>query len=246
MNSATDLARMVPGFEFLQGLLKNASAGLPSMGQWIAPTLDPAELDKRIQELKTVHFWLEQNGRLMAATIQAMEVQRMTLATLQGMNVPLVDLTNALKIKLPDSLMPKAAAADDAEDDEDRAAPEAAAPARGQPARQGAAGEAAPAAVVDPLQWWGALTQQFTQLAAQAVKDGPADAARSLADAMAKGTMDTASSALHRGTGASADPAASPAASKGAARKTAARKTAAPKTSARKAAVAPASRARKR
>ena len=135
MNSATDLARMVPGFDFLQGLLKNASAGLPSMGQWIAPTLDPAELDKRIQELKTVHFWLEQNARLMAATIQAMEVQRMTLATLQGMNVPLVDLTNALKIKLPDSLMPKAAAADEAEDEED--APEAAAPARSQPARQG-------------------------------------------------------------------------------------------------------------
>ena len=239
MNSATDLARMVPGFDFLQGLLKNASAGLPSMGQWIAPTLDPAELDKRIQELKTVHFWLEQNARLMAATIQAMEVQRMTLATLQGMNVPLVDLTNALKIKLPDSLMPKAAAADEAEDEED--APEAAAPASSQPARQGTASEAAPAAVVDPLQWWGALTQQFTQLAAQAVKDGPADAARSLADAMVKGTMDAASSALHRATGASADPAASSAASKGAARKTAARKTVA-----RQADSAPASRARKR
>ena len=54
MTGVPDLARMVPGFDFLQGLLKNAGAGVPSMGQWIAPTLNPEELEKRIQELKTV------------------------------------------------------------------------------------------------------------------------------------------------------------------------------------------------
>jgi hypothetical protein len=54
---------MVPGFEFLQGLFKNAGAGLPHIGQWVAPTLDPEELEKRIQELKTVQFWLEQNAK---------------------------------------------------------------------------------------------------------------------------------------------------------------------------------------
>ena len=68
MTGATDLARMVPGFDFLQGLLKNASSGLPNMGQWVAPTLNPEELEKRIQELKTVHFWLEQNAKLLATT----------------------------------------------------------------------------------------------------------------------------------------------------------------------------------
>lgn len=250
MNSATDLARMVPGFDFLQGLLKNASAGLPSMGQWIAPTLDPAELEKRIQELKTVHFWLEQNARLLATTIQAMEVQRMTLATLHGMNVPLADLTEALKIKLPDGLMPKAVAPTaDADEDEDQDEP-AAGPASVNPARRAAAAAAAaPAAapaVVDPLQWWGALTQQFTELAAQAVKDGPADAARSLADAMVKGTMDTASSALKMATGAPAGAAAQGAAKR--ARQPAGKSTAprAAKTGARKSAATPAARARKR
>ena len=53
MAGTNDLANMVPGFEFLQGLFKSAGAGLPSFGQWVAPTLDPEELDKRIQELKT-------------------------------------------------------------------------------------------------------------------------------------------------------------------------------------------------
>jgi hypothetical protein len=99
MSAAADFTRHVPGFDFLQGLLKNAGAGLPNVGQWIAPTLDPAELDKRIQELKTVQFWLEQNARLLATTIQALEVQRMTLATLKGMNLPLAELKESLTIK---------------------------------------------------------------------------------------------------------------------------------------------------
>ena len=103
MAGATDLAKLVPGFEFLQGLMQNAGASLPGMSQWIAPTLNPEELDKRIQELKTVQFWLEQNARLLATTIQALEVQRMTLSTLQSMNLPMADLRDALKINLPGS-----------------------------------------------------------------------------------------------------------------------------------------------
>ena len=101
MTGAHDLARMVPGFDFLEGLMKNAGAAVPAMGQWIAPTLDPEVLDKRIGELRTVQFWLEQNARLLATTIQALEVQRMTLSTLQTMNLPLSELSEALRIKTP-------------------------------------------------------------------------------------------------------------------------------------------------
>ena len=100
---------MVPGFDFLQGLVKNAGAAMPGVGQWIAPTLDPEELDKRINDLKTVQFWLEQNARMLATTIQALEVQRMTLSTLKTMNVSFGDLTEALKIRMP-AETPRAAA----------------------------------------------------------------------------------------------------------------------------------------
>ncbi len=56
--------------------------------------VDPAELDKRIGELRTVQYWLEQNARMLAATIQALEVQRMTLTTLKTMNVPMGELAS--------------------------------------------------------------------------------------------------------------------------------------------------------
>lgn len=49
------------------------------------PTTNPQELERRIAELKTVQFWLEQNTRALAATVQMLEVQKLTLATLHGM-----------------------------------------------------------------------------------------------------------------------------------------------------------------
>ncbi|MEW6704401.1 MAG: PhaM family polyhydroxyalkanoate granule multifunctional regulatory protein [Pseudomonadota bacterium] len=193
MAETPSFTKLVPGFEFLQGLVKNAGAALPSIGQWIAPTLNPEELEKRIEELRTVQFWLEQNARMLAATIQALEVQRMTLSTLQTMNVQVEDLRESLKIKMP----PAASAAPGAE-----ASTAAAAPATKAPARKGAAKKAAaaPAAatppVVDPVQWWGALTKQFAQLASTAMKDSATDAARNLATAMVKQSFDAAGQTL--------------------------------------------------
>ena len=163
MAAAHDFSNMVPGFDFLQGLVKNASSALPSLGQWVAPTLDPEELGKRIEELKTVQFWLEQNARMIGTTVQALEVQRMTLTTLKTMNVQVADLAEAFKLKDP-APAPKPAPAP--------APKSASAPA---PAPAPAASGAAGPGVVDPMQWWGALTQQFTQLAAQALKERPAD-----------------------------------------------------------------------
>jgi hypothetical protein len=46
------------------------------------------------------------------------------------------------------------------------------------------------------MQWWGALTQQFSELAAQALKDGAQDGARGLAGAVVKQSVDAAGSAL--------------------------------------------------
>jgi hypothetical protein len=193
MNTPVDLARMVPGFDFLQGLMKTAGTGLPNMGQWIAPTLNPEELDKRIQELKTVQFWLDQNAKLLGTTIQALEVQRMTLSTLQGMNLPMADLAEALKIK------PRAAEPSPAQGPAPSQTAKSRKPPAGKAAPSPAAKKAAAVApAVDPVQWWGALTQQFTELAAQAMKDTGTDAAKHLATNLVKQSVDTASSALKK------------------------------------------------
>ena len=177
MTDASSFTKMVPGFDFLQSLVKNAGSALPGIGQWVAPTLDPAELEKRIGELKTVQFWLEQNARMLSATIQALEVQRMTLSTLKTMNVQMGDLRETLKIKTPGGFA--ATAADAA------TTGEAAAPAKKKAATR-------PGDAVDPMQWWGALTSQFTQLATNAMKDSATDAAKGMAANIVKQSFDAA------------------------------------------------------
>jgi hypothetical protein len=160
MASMNPLGNKVPGFDFLQGLAKSAGAALPGMNAWIAPTLDPEELEKRIEELRTVQFWLEQNAKLIGASIQALEVQRMTLSTLKSLNVRVGDLGEAMKIKMPG---------------DDSAAKDGSAASTRSPSKAGSTGADAPAGLVDPMQWWGALTQQFSELASQAVKGSGAE-----------------------------------------------------------------------
>ena len=181
-DASQNFSKLVPGFDFLQGLVKNAGSALPSIGQWVAPTLNPEELEKRIEELRTVQFWLEQNARMLAATIQALEVQRMTLSTLKTMNVPLAQLRESIKVR--ESAPPPAAPA------------VAAKPVR-KPARKASPAETATPAV-DPMQWWGALTKQFTQLAATAMKDSAGEAAKSLAGSMVKQSFDAAEQTLKK------------------------------------------------
>jgi hypothetical protein len=216
MSVTTDFTKMMPGFDFLQSLMKGAGAGLPGMNQWVAPTLDPDELEKRIGDLRTVQFWLEQNARILAATVQTLEVQRLTLTTLKTMNLPLADISESLRIKLPDPPAPPPAAAPAPAPmfrmPEPEPAPEPAAP-EPQPAET-----AAPAAaVVDPMAWWGALTQQFTELAAKAMKDVRADAAA--AAEAAAGVPGTPPAAARKAVGKVAKKAARKTAKRAAAKK---------------------------
>lgn len=207
-DATSPFSSIVPGFEFLQNLMKNAGQAMPSLGQWVAPTLDPEEINKRIDELKTVQFWLEQNARMLAATVQALEVQRMTLSTLKSMNVRVQDLHEALKVKTPaagaafatsGTASKSAAAESEAEDD-------------------------APTGVVDPMQWWGALTKQFTQLATEAIKDSSAHAAQVAENAAQVARMAKLKPVGEPPAAASSAEADEPAAAKKPARKAAARR----------------------
>lgn len=96
MSQSPDMSsfgKFIPGFEFLQTMAKQNANGaspsassIPNLGSWMAPTLNEEEISKRIDELKAVSYWLDQNAAALKATIQALEVQKMTLATLKGMN----------------------------------------------------------------------------------------------------------------------------------------------------------------
>jgi hypothetical protein len=226
--------KFVPGFDFLQNLAKGTAqtqAAMPSLSNWVAPTLNVEELDKRISELKAVGFWLDQNAKALAATIQALELQKMTLATLKGMNFNMADLASALKLKPGEAAADSAAAAPGSMAGaatqavaKARARKKSAAPGNG-PADQPAAG------VVDPLQWWGALTQQFQEIAAgamrEAAKNPAGDAAREMAGGVTGKAMQAATEMASAFTGntngKSAAAGKKPAAAKKTARKTGAR-----------------------
>ncbi|HEX7888865.1 MAG TPA: PhaM family polyhydroxyalkanoate granule multifunctional regulatory protein [Ramlibacter sp.] len=171
-NTPFGFAKFVPGFDFLQNIAKGATniPQLPNLSNWIAPTLNVEELEKRISELKAVHFWLDQNGKALGATIQALEVQKMTLATLQGMNFNMGEVANALKLKTAETLAGGVQKAGDPAGKVSGAAEalKRKAEAKAKPAAGSGNGAAAP---VDPMQWWGALTQQFQEIAANAMKD---------------------------------------------------------------------------
>ena len=235
--SSTDTSgfgKFVPGFDFLQNLAKGAGGGasaaaMPNLSQWLVPSLNVEDLEKRIEELKHVQFWLEQNSRALSATIQALEVQKMTMATLKGMNftmgMPGASAAPAAAASASGWPMPPAAAK---AEPAPAPAPEPAAPAA----------EDKPAAgVVDPLQLWGSLTQQFQTIAANAFKEVSDKVAA--APGMVK---EAAKKAAAAGKAATSKAAPANASAKAPAKKAAAKKAPAKKAPARKAAAAPARR----
>ena len=189
-NSPFDFGNMMPGFDFLKQMASKSPASnpfMPNAGSWITPTLSVEELDKRINELKTVKMWLENNARLIDATVQAMQVQKMTLATLKTMNVNLADISKSFtgggtsagsrssaksstsrnKTEFDLGQKPKAAAK--------TAAPK---PAAAKSAAAEQEPEANALAVQNAMQFWNGLTQQFGQITEQVLQDSKAAAAQ--------------------------------------------------------------------
>ena len=164
----------IPGFDFLQSLarqatgvapgLQPAASAMPSLGHWVAPTFSVEEIEKRIHDLRAVEFWLDQNAKALAATIQALEVQKMTLATLENMNLSLKDVAESFKIK-PETVQAQAA-------------PRAAKAAEPPVQQADESAQAGSKTGVDPMQWWNSLTEQFTTIATSAVQDMAGQAAK--------------------------------------------------------------------
>ena len=195
-----DFSKFVPGFDFLKQITQ--PRGLtPSPAQWVAPTVDPEEIQRRIDELKTVQFWLEQNTTALKATIQALEVQKMTLTTLRTMNVGLTDMAQVFQQGMADTMSsvtqavsagarqpdadfstpaePAAAAssvgatpgASFGASPEESAAGEPSAPAEDAAAQPQGGTEALHAAFAQAGQWWAGMLQTFQSIAQQAQAD---------------------------------------------------------------------------
>lgn len=67
-------------FEMFRRLWGPLGVPLPGMSM---PTLDPAEVEKRLAELRSVEAWLNLNLNMIKFSIQGLELQKATLQSMQ-------------------------------------------------------------------------------------------------------------------------------------------------------------------
>jgi len=159
------------------------SMSVPGMGMpgITAPTMSVEELDKKISDLKAVEAWLNLNTSMLRGSIQALEVQRGTIATLKSMGASLaaaitqpgasektvfesVPYASAFFQQATPAPAPKPAPAP-------APAPEPAAAAPDD------AGKQAAAQLANPSAWWNLLQDQFKQAVSTAMSPDAASAA---------------------------------------------------------------------
>src|SRR5258708_21627331 len=138
-----------------------AAGGSPSlsmMSDMMAPLTNVEELDKRITDMRAVEQWLKLNLNMLQSAIQALEVQRATLATLRAfgafaqasMSRPAAEPASTPSWMHPPAASPASAAAQNrAPETETSAADET--------------GEASAAPAFDTSAWWNLLPAQFNQ-----------------------------------------------------------------------------------
>jgi hypothetical protein len=155
VNAVTDTLDFVKN---LWGSMSVPGIGIPGMA---TPTLSVEDLDKKIADLKAVEAWLNVNVSMLRGSIQALEVQRGTIATLKSMGAA---LSNAVKQPGADEKSVLAAAPYASAF---FAQPAAEPVAKVQPEPQSAPPAAAPMA--NPALWWNLLQDQFKQAVSTAM-----------------------------------------------------------------------------
>lgn len=164
-----------------------------------APTLSVEELDKKINDLKAVESWLNLNMSMLRGSIQALEVQRDTIATLKSVGASLASGVSDKSIfdanPYASAFFHHAREADKAQASaptRSSAPTPAPAPAPAPEARteQAKPGED-PAAGGQPNAWWNLLQDQFKQAVstAMASESMMTDAAVKFAAAAAAGAQ---------------------------------------------------------
>ncbi len=140
---------------------------LPSM---LAPTVDVGELDKRIADLRAVEQWLELNANMLRTTIQTLEVQRATIATLKGISgallAPMIGAPPSPPERPLGTMPPEVQVGLAAAHAEPTTAAESAPSSRRTRPKHTTPSLAEDA--LNPAAWWHALQEQFTKVASAA------------------------------------------------------------------------------
>jgi len=160
------------GFDFVKKIW--GSLPIPSV---MNPTTDLDELDKRISDLKAVEQWLNVNLSMLRATIQGLEVQRGTIATIksfssnlglggerggevsQAVNEEII--RNAMQAAVAPPPVPRVEPVAAKIPDPEQTSPSTEASVAGQ--------ESSKAIISNATAWWGLLQDQFNKVATAAM-----------------------------------------------------------------------------
>lgn len=149
---------------------------LPGM---VTPNLSLDDLDKQIQDLKTVESWLQLNMNMLRGSIQALEVQRATIAALKTMGESFTKAANGTAPAAPHASWPMPSNAhashapafdpllaenEEADEEDDVSSAESAAAETSVPP-------------VNPAAWWTVLQDQFKQALQTAMQEHGAEPA---------------------------------------------------------------------
>ncbi|MFN9210062.1 MAG: PhaM family polyhydroxyalkanoate granule multifunctional regulatory protein [Betaproteobacteria bacterium] len=157
----------VPGATQAAQFVAGLPSALPSM---ITPTMDVAELDKRIADLRAVEQWLNLNMQMLRTTIQTLEVQRNTIATVKSMGGALLSPVRGSLAGGAPAIPPMPPI------DPYAAPPPARHPARRKSPRPKPHPPTVTEAPLNPMAWWNTLQDQFSKVAAAAATAGEAEA----------------------------------------------------------------------
>lgn len=212
MGAMTDTLEFVKnlwGSMGIPGLQMPHMPGMPSMAMpgmnipgMVMPTLSVDEINKKVSDLKAVESWLGLNMSMLRSTIQALEVQAATIATLQTMGENFAATMNPMAQERPASAEASPAPHNGAgggngsgtSHAEERSHHAAEPTSKDQ---SDAASLTAP--LVNAAAWWNMLQDQFKQAVNTAMTEAvPAAAPESRPKA--KAAKKTASSASGTGT----------------------------------------------
>lgn len=172
VSDSLELMKKMWGFAGLPGNLASMAARMPQqLPNMLMPTLDVNELEKRIADLRAVEQWLELNAGILRTTIQSLEVQRATIATLKGISsamlAPMMKSTTAAAP--PEVQLGLAAMKTEEATAQSVTTGQPASSARKRAGKRTVVPSAAIAAApLNPAAWWNTLQDQFTRIAAAA------------------------------------------------------------------------------
>jgi hypothetical protein len=170
MEKMWDMMKLNP---FAAAAAPGGSPSLSMMSDLLAPLTNVEELDKRIKDMRAVEQWLKLNLNMLQSAIQALEVQRATLATLRAFGA--FAQSSVEKAQASSAASPAASGWPAPPPERTKSKMEAEPQQGTEATNEGGSNDAS----FDPSGWWNMLQSQFNSLATLAMAQQNAGAAAS-------------------------------------------------------------------